>query len=135
MHDTQRIIMCMREKFRGYMRMSHTVCLLCDVAFFGKREENLLRGWLGHGAFEVGRDVDCAVWTVYLFGPVSVAINAHVWLYAANAFDVIKDFVLRFRRGSSNRVHRVVYTQRTVLTFQYFDVHICFCLGCHRSLG
>jgi hypothetical protein len=51
---------CMRIKLR-------TVCLLRDLASVCKREEYFLCGWLGHGAFEVGRDVDCAVWAVYLF--------------------------------------------------------------------
>ena len=64
--------------------ISHTIRLLCNVALFGKGEEDLLRGWFGHGTFEIGRDVDCAVGTVYLFGPVSVAINAQVWLYACD---------------------------------------------------
>ena len=70
-----RIIMCnfMPENSRGvYAYPAHTVSLLCNVALFGEGEEDLLRGWFGHGTFEVGRDVDCAVWTVYLFGPVSV---------------------------------------------------------------
>ena len=48
---------------------AHTVRLLRDFALFGEREEDLLCGWLGHGTFEVGRDVDGAVWAVYLFGP------------------------------------------------------------------
>lgn len=44
----------------------HTVGFLRDLAFVGEREEELLRGWLGDGALEVGGDVDGAVWAVYL---------------------------------------------------------------------
>lgn len=43
-----------------------TVGFLRDLALFGEREEDLLRGWLGDGTFEVGRDVYGAVWAVYL---------------------------------------------------------------------
>jgi hypothetical protein len=45
-----------------------TVGFLCDLALFGEREEDLLRGCFGDGAFEVGRDVHGAVWAVYLMG-------------------------------------------------------------------
>ena len=43
-----------------------TVRLLRDFALLGKREEYLLRGWLGDCALEVGGDVDSAIRTVYL---------------------------------------------------------------------
>jgi hypothetical protein len=44
----------------------YTVCFLLKLAFFGEREEDLLRGCFGDGAFQVGGDVYGAVWTVYL---------------------------------------------------------------------
>ncbi len=43
-----------------------TVGLLRDLALFGEREEDLLRGCLGDCALEVGGNVDGAVWAVYL---------------------------------------------------------------------
>jgi len=50
-----------REKGNYY-----TVCFLRELALFGEREEDLLRGCFGDGAFQVGRDVYGAVWTVHL---------------------------------------------------------------------
>jgi hypothetical protein len=47
----------------NYMR---TVRLLRDFAFFGERDEDLLRRCLGDGTLEVGGDVDGTVRTVYL---------------------------------------------------------------------
>jgi hypothetical protein len=43
-----------------------TVGFLRDLALFGERKEDLLRGCFGDGAFEVGGDVYGAVWAVYL---------------------------------------------------------------------
>jgi hypothetical protein len=44
----------------------YTVCLLRELAPFGEREKDLLRGRLGDGTLEVGRDVNGAIWAVYL---------------------------------------------------------------------
>jgi hypothetical protein len=55
---------------------AHTVRLLRHVALFREREEDLLCGWLGNGAFKVCRDVDSAVWAVYLFGP-GISVGNH----------------------------------------------------------
>ena len=43
-----------------------TISLLSDLALFGEREEDLLRSCLGDSTLEVGRDIDSAVWPVYL---------------------------------------------------------------------
>ena len=45
---------------------NYTVCFLRELALFGEREEDLLRGCFGDSAFQVGGDVYGAVWTVYL---------------------------------------------------------------------
>lgn len=45
---------------------NYTVCFLRELALFGEREEDLLRGCFGDCAFQVGGDVHRAVWTVYL---------------------------------------------------------------------
>ena len=49
-------------------KRDYTVCFLRDLALsgFGQREEYLLRGRFGDGAFQVGGDVYGAVWAVYL---------------------------------------------------------------------
>ena len=62
----------------------YTVGLLRDLALFGEREEDLLRGWLGHGTFEVGRDVDGAVRAVYLFRHVGyISLRSPVYCMRA----------------------------------------------------
>jgi hypothetical protein len=45
---------------------NYTVCFLREIALFGEREEDLLRGCFGDGAFQVGGDVYGTVWAVYL---------------------------------------------------------------------
>jgi hypothetical protein len=60
--------------FRGEDEKREKGCGCCTVGFlrylalFGEREEDLLCGCFGDGAFEVGRDVYGAVWAVYLMG-------------------------------------------------------------------
>ena len=75
-----------------------TVRLLRNFALFGEREEDLLRGWLGNGAFEVGRDVDGAVWTVYLFEGAGISSESFgcACVYT-NPLDIVQDFVLGSR--------------------------------------
>lgn len=56
----------MRNARRGGGGNYYTVCFLRELALFGEREEDLLRGCFGDGAFQVGGDVYGAVRTVYL---------------------------------------------------------------------
>lgn len=58
---------------------AHTVRLLRDLALFCEREEDLLRGRLGNCTFKVGRDVDGAIWAVYLFGPTGYRLAINVY--------------------------------------------------------
>jgi hypothetical protein len=112
-----------------YMR---TVGLLRDLALFGEREEDLLRGWLGDCALEVGGNVDGAVWTVYLTYR-GYAKNELASVNSAHPLDIFENLILRFARDGNVRGGRgtrlSIGMTRTVLSFEDFNVR--FCLGCH----
>ena len=82
-----------------------TVGLLRDFASVCEREEDFLCGWLRNGAFEVGRDVHCTVWAVYLF--FRSAFLRESLYRPTNTLDIIKNFVLRFGRKRSARMYVV----------------------------
>lgn len=45
---------------------NYTVCFLRELALFGERNKDLLRGCFGDGALQIGGDVYGTVWAVYL---------------------------------------------------------------------
>ena len=45
---------------------NYTVCFLRELALFGERKKDLLRGCFGDGALQVRGNVYGAVWAVYL---------------------------------------------------------------------
>ncbi len=62
---------------------ARTIGLLRDSTPFCERKENLLRGGLGNGTFQVGRYVDGAVWAVDL----SRISTRKRWMYAPCVYD------------------------------------------------